>query len=625
MKFLKLLQNKIFSAVLISLIITAISAALIIPDIFHGAHLKIADTLYTRNEPSQDIVIIGVDDKSTDSKPPGLGRFSLWGRENYAKLLEVLRNENPKVIVFDILFHTYSTGITGQKLGTLQYGGEENLKTAIADYFSVVNHPSDTFFADELEKTDNVILMGKIAEEEAVKTFPIPKFMKGNPTIGITEVSLDEDGILRKVQTEFSNKNGDETYDNIALAAVKKYLDGNVSTQKIRNLPMENKEMNVNFFGNPFSFQIISFVDVLNKNYGPDTFKNKIVLIGVTTLKEGQDRFLTPRSNKVPMPGIEFIANTIQTILEGKFLQDQGKGSLILYILGGTLSLALLFNYAGIIVSTVMAVLALLGYYFAAHLMYKNGFIPNMVYPFLAIALSYIAALAYRYFVADKNKREISSAFGHYVSEDLVAEISKNPDMVKLGGEKKIITVFFSDLKNSTALSEKTEISSWVEQINEYFTVMEKVVKHFGGTIDKYEGDAIMGFWNAPISEKDHVLRAYLAAIEMKKYLKVLNVKWEKENKSILDMRIGINTGEAIVGNFGSTGRFDYTAMGDTVNTASRLESCASKTYGGATIVAGFEKYQDLKELNEKVVLREVDTATLPGKKDPIKIYELVC
>ncbi|MDD3861484.1 MAG: adenylate/guanylate cyclase domain-containing protein [Candidatus Gracilibacteria bacterium] len=643
MKLPSFLHNKIFSAVLISLLITALSAILIFTGIFHSWHLKIADTLYTRNEPSKEIIIIGIDDKSTQANNPGLGRFGLWSRENYVELLKILTPENPKVITFDILFNTKSKGMSFNQLNNLQreIANEPSFENKLKiyqeytkNYASLKSHPVDNEFAEELKKHSNIILLGIITDSTNTIISPLSKFLENN-TMGIVSDFTDQDGLMRRVNPSFIHPQTKKQYDDLAVATIKKYLEQPatehaIATDKnpesnIQNFPLENGKLLVNFFGDPFSFKEISFVDVLNKNFDTGTFTNKIVLVGVTTLKEGQDRVLTPRSNAIPMTGIEFRANEMQTILEGKFLQNQKTASLILMIFVIGFGLAILFIYTGIMVSFIGLLIGLGGYYFSAHLAYKSGLILNMVYPFIAILMAYIFAWIYRYFIADKKKREITSAFSHYVSEDLVEQISKNPDAVKLGGEKKVITVFFTDLKDSTALSEKTEITSWISQLNEYFTVMEKVIKHFGGTIDKYEGDAIMGFWNAPIADPDHILKGYMAAIEMKKYLKILNVKWAKDGRPTLQMRIGINTGEAIVGNMGSTGRFDYTAMGDTVNVASRLESCASKVYGGIVAVLGFEKFGNAEELKKKIVLREIDTVILPGKKDPMTIWEAVC
>jgi adenylate cyclase len=375
--------------------------------------------------------------------------------------------------------------------------------------------------------------------------------------------------------------------------------------------------MNMNYFENP-GHTHISFVDVLNGNFEEDVFKDKIVMVGVTELTSIQDTVTTPLSEAKIIYGVEFRANEIQTILDEKFLTNQKTTSKIATIALISIALALIIAYLGTLLSTIIAIAAIGGYYLTAHLFFRSGLILNMVYPFMAIILTFLASWVYKYTIADKKKREMKSAFGHYVSKKLVDEISKNPDMVKLGGEKREVTVFFSDIENSTQISEKMDTEIWVAQMNEYFTVMESVIKQLGGTIDKYEGDAIMGFFNAPIPQENHVLLAHLTALEMKKALAQLHQKWEKEGKPLLEFRVGINTGEAIVGNFGSTDRFDYTVMGDTVNTASRLESSANKTYGTRIIAAGFES-------TEKITVREIDTVLLPGKAEPVQIFELIC
>ena len=356
----------------------------------------------------------------------------------------------------------------------------------------------------------------------------------------------------------------------------------------------------------------------MNDKFENGLFDDKIVLVGPTSSKEIHDEHLTPRSNTTPMPGIEFRANEIQTILQQKFLANQSTFSQILTILAIALVLTIILNYVGIVLSIIITITAIFAYFFSAHFFFKKGLILNMVYPFAAIILSYLASWVYKYFITDKKKREIKSAFSHYVSDKLVDEIAKNPDLVKLGGEKRVVTVFFSDIKDSTSISEQTDITSWVAQINEYFTVMEKVIKEFSGTVDKYEGDAIMCFWNAPIEQKDHIALAYRTALKMRETLKALNQKWQAEGRPTLEIRIGINTGEAIVGNFGSHDRFDYTVMGDTVNTASRIEK-SNKEYNTHILVAGFETQLSQEEFD----LKEIDEVVLRGKKKSTKIYEL--
>lgn len=598
-------QNRTLSGIFLGLIIALILSPALFTGTFQNLHNQFSDNLYTRNEPSKEIVIIALDDKSTQPSPQGLGRFSQWTRENFTELLNIINQQNPNVVAFDLIFHTSTTTIPLEKLFEIKEG---NYKEFIQNYKSSLKNPIDLDFALSLQSTRNLVLAALQNGEKVI--MPLPQF-KVNAKLGLINAFFDDKGILRQATPE-TVLNG-ETYQDFGLAIAELY-----SGKKIE-VPTENGQLNVNFFGDPYSFQMISFVDVLNENFDADTFKNKIVLIGGTSSKEFHDEFYTPRSNTTPMPGVEFRANEIQTIIEGNFLSNQSKTGQFFTVLSLAIIAAIAFNYLGIIASLSLAAALILIYILLAHYAYGKGLILNMIYPFIAILLAYLSSWIYKYFIADRKKRELKNAFGHYVSDKLVEEISRNPDIVKLGGEKRVVTVLFSDIKNSTKISEKVDITSWVAQINEYFTVMETVIKKYDGTIDKYEGDAIMAFWNAPVTRADHTFLAYSAALEMQQALHQLHQKWQLENKPLIEIRIGINTGEAIVGNFGSANRFDYTVMGDTVNTASRLESSANKTYGTSIIVAGFDSQPKL----ENFILRELDTVYLPGKNLPVKLFEL--
>lgn len=578
-------------------------------------HNKLADKLHNEQASSDEIVIIAIDDHSTQAAPIGLGRYTQWGRDNYAKMLESLLEENPKVVAFDLIFNNPSQNVKiedisefADSVGTVESNQEklQQYEEFIAKNSDPYQIEADNIFAQKIEESGSIIL--SMAGSEDFRILPIKKFRE-NAELGYVSANPDEDGILRRITTEFNYLND----THLALGVQAARLAG-YETQ----IPLEDGQMIINYFADPFGYKMVSFVDVVDGDFEPGTFDDKIVLVGITSFKEVQDKVLSPRSNEIPMPGVEVHANVIQTILDGKFLQNQSTISQVAVIALISFGLSFVFNFVGILLSILIAGGAVALYIFMAHFFFDRGLIVNMVYPFVAIGLSYLAAWVYRYFVADKKKREITSAFGHYVSKDLVSEISKNPDMVKLGGEKREVTVFFSDIKDSTTHSEQNDIQQWVSQLNEYFTAMESIIKNLGGTLDKYEGDAIMGFWNAPIAQQDHVARAYSAAIEMQKMLTLLNQKWAKEGRTQIQMRIGINTGYAIVGNFGSKERFDYTVMGDSVNTASRLESAANKAYGTSLTVAGMPQQMP------QFTFRELDNVILPGKKQAVKIYELI-
>lgn len=619
----RILKNKILFSSIIGLLITILCTIGFASGVFHSLHETFSNSLYTYNNPSEEIVIIAIDDKSTQPQElGGFGRFSQWSREKYVELLDTLAKENPKVITFDIIFHTHTTSIQSEDI--LEFVGQTNqidsnkekldlYENFLDSYMYSFTNPIDLSFGKKLKEFDNIILASAVGDDqEMIK--PLTEF-SSTTTLAFASAFLDRTGVFRYMVPTQYIPSEQKTYDNLAYATAKKYLDA-------EDLPLtlEDNKMMANFFGKPYSYQMFSFVDVAKGEFPPETFSNKIVLIGVTSAKEMHDEYYTPRSNVSPMPGVEIQANQIQTILEEKFITNQGTFAKIITIAIFAIVLTVILSHLGVILSIVITVTALALYLGFAHFMYRQGTIVNMVYPFIAIILAYLSSWVYKYFIADKGKREIKGAFGRYVSKELVEQISKNPDMASLGGEKRIVTVFFSDLKNSTTLSEQGEISDWVSQLNEYFTAMESTIKHFGGTIDKYEGDAIMGFWNAPVLQEDHIKKAYNAALEMQKMLKILNQKWEKEGRPVLEFRIGINTGEVIVGNIGSKERFNYTVMGDTVNTASRLESGANKTYGTSIIATGAQ----LDLLQSEFVIREIDTVILPGKTSPVVLYEIM-
>lgn len=609
-------KNKNTAAGLIALLITFTLSVGIFAGTFKSLHEGFSNSLYRLNEPTDEIVIVAIDDKST--QPEALGRFNQWSRQNFTNLLQELEKSQPKVIAFDLLFHTYSTSIPRDLVLKLRDEVQEKetnrerleaYEDFVESYEILDENPVDMNMAIQMQNTPNLVLATVWTNGNLIK--PLAEFAY-NARLGIVNSNLDETGILRSSVPYFQV--GPDTQDDFAVATVKEYLD-----RETLNIPLEGEQMLVNFFGEPFSYKMIPFIDVLLGKYDQDAFKDKIVLVGATSSKEIHDEFYTPRSNVTPMPGVEFRAHEIQTILQQKFLTNQSKLSQVLTVLVLSAALTFAFSHLSVFYSTIISAAALVFYLLAAHIFYRRGLILNMVYPFVAIILSYVASFAYRFFIADKKKRELRSAFGHYVSDKLVEEISKNPDIVKLGGEKRVVTVFFSDIANSTTYSEKVAIESWVSQMNEYFTAMENVIKKHDGTLDKYEGDAIMGFFNAPLPQPEHLSLALQAALSMRQTLAQLHQKWQAEGKPLIQFRLGINTGEAIVGNFGSENRFDYTVMGDTVNTASRLESSANKAYNTQIIVAGITP-----EVAQKFLLRELDTVLLPGKNEPITIYELI-
>jgi adenylate cyclase len=243
----------------------------------------------------------------------------------------------------------------------------------------------------------------------------------------------------------------------------------------------------------------------------------------------------------------------------------------------------------------------------------------NLTYPTLNLGFIYLGVTGYRYMTEEKEKKKIRGAFQYYLTASVVEEMLKNPDKLKLGGEKKDLTVLFSDIRGFTSISEQMTPEGLVKFLNEYLTTMTDIVFKYDGLLDKYMGDAIMAIWGAPLDQPDHVKRACLAALDMVEELHRLQKKWSAEGMPYLNIGIGVNAGPMVVGNMGSDRRFDYTVMGDSVNLGSRLEGL-NKTYG-TNIIASEMTFEKVRE---EFLGRELDLVRVKGKDRPVKIYELL-
>lgn len=391
--------------------------------------------------------------------------------------------------------------------------------------------------------------------------------------------------------------------------------------------------MLINFFSRPGKnrYQTISFLDVYKEDYSqyennPEGFfKDKIVLIGPKA-NFFNDLYVTPVSLIDKMPGIELQANALQTILEQKFLRNltfPEKAAIIIFL---ALTAAFTFMFTKIRYSLIYLVGVPLAYTLAAQPAFNAGVILDLVHPYFTVVAVFMAVYLYRYVTEFREKMALQGAFAKYVNPALAKQIAEHPETLKLGGESRDITVMFTDIAHSTTIEENLKPQSVVALLSEYFEAMSKVIMEEGGTVDKFEGDGIMALFGAPVAQPDHAVRAARAALKMRVRLTQLLEKWKTdpplpggEPKPQIDFRCGLSSGEAIVGNMGSTERFDYTALGDVVNLGSRLEG-ANKKYETHVMVS--EQTRDL--IKEQFETRELDTIKVMGKNKPIRVYELV-
>ena len=583
--------------------------------------------------PGGDIVIATIDEKSLAE----LGRWP-WPRSTIAKLVDTLKEYEAKVVGFDIVFAEpadtdaiLSRSIKRAENVTLGYffhtaekeiaylskketqKGAENIAYSKYQIVQFTGKPDESILPKACAVAANVEPLSDAAENSGhFNYFP------------------DSDGTIRwsPLVIEF----GDNFYPPLSLSVLLQYLDWPMITLKMTDFGVEgikigdidiptseSGRMLINYLGPAKTFPHYSITDIINGRLKPALFKDKIVLVGATATGI-YDMRVTPFSTI--FPGIEIHATVIDNMLHQTFLKRPGWT--------GLLDIAAIFFFGLIIGIVLPRVRAVPGVFLSFLLLVTyvliNRFIfshynlwLNLVYPVLTILIVYICITIYKYITEEREKKKIRGAFQYYLTPSVINEVLKDPSKLKLGGEKKYLTVLFSDIRGFTTVSERLSPEELVHLLNEYLTAMTGVVFKHEGLLDKYMGDAIMAVFGAPLPQEDHPARTCSTALGMMEELKTLQKKWADEGRPVLDIGIGVNSGDMVVGNMGSEMRFDYTVMGDSVNLGSRLEGI-NKEYGTNIIISEYT-YDRVKE---QFFCRELDLVRVKGKELPVKIYELL-
>ena len=357
-------------------------------------------------------------------------------------------------------------------------------------------------------------------------------------------------------------------------------------------------------------------------------FRNRVVILG-SGFHESE-RFRTPFYNVPDSSGTiagwtygpELHANALQNLLDGRYMKPlAGFWKFLLELAVAMAVAAITFARGSKWGAASAAGLAAVSIALAFVVFDRSGLLVPIEGPALAALFAYLGSTAYVSIVEGREKRMIKGAFGKFVSPAVVDELMADPAKLKLGGEKRLISVLFSDLAGFTSMSERLDPERLVHVLNEYLDEMSDIVIHDGGTLDKYIGDAIMALYGAPASMSDHATACCRTALDMQRKLKELNARWQAADPTwpTLKCRIGVNSGTPVVGNIGGEKRFDYTALGDSVNLAARLEP-ACKTYGVSIMIA-----QATREFaGDEIQVRELDMLAVYGKKEPVRVYELL-
>jgi len=406
--------------------------------------------------------------------------------------------------------------------------------------------------------------------------------------------------------------------------------EGKISSKEFIEIPINSYgEMLVNFMGPPSTasidghqtFPIRSYAAYASRVPGLDpsawprtkAVKNKILMVGPFSEGMAADQKPTPFGL---MYGVEIHANALNTILMDKFLRyaDGWVNFIVLCVL--VLGISFIVSRLSTLWSFGITLALILLFFLGVTLIFdSHAYILNFSLPASGMFLSFISIVAYRAMTEERDKRRIKEMFGKYVSPKVVDQILDHP--LELGGVDKELTVFFSDIRGFTTLSESMTPQELVNHLNEYLTAMTDVILGYDGTLDKYVGDEIMCFWGAPVPQEEHAILACKCALKQMAVLAELNTRWPPERR--IDIGIGINSGIMTVGNMGSLGRMNYTLTGDNVNLGARLEG-TNKEYKTHIILSEYT-YALVKE---RVIARELDNIRVKGKNRPVLIYELI-
>ncbi|MCI0402736.1 MAG: adenylate/guanylate cyclase domain-containing protein [Acidobacteria bacterium] len=440
-----------------------------------------------------------------------------------------------------------------------------------------------------------------------------------NFRVGFFNVNADADGVIRhgslvmKYGSGWSSKPSEAAfYPSFDVQVLRAYFG--VSEQETvllynaagveavelgaRRIPANAQgRLLIHYQGGPFTYPHVSLVDVVDGRFSAGTFRDKVVLVAPTALAIGDFR-PTPYAESYHA-GVEIHANILDTILSQRYIHRSSREQLI------DLGFILLFGFgAGFVLVRVrpagitpLALGALAGFFFIAYaaLVWFHSWL-NVVIPAGVLLANSGLVAAVRVLVEEREKRRIHSAFHHYVPPGLLKELVKNPERLKLGGEERELTILFSDIRGFTSLAEKLTPLELTNFLNAYTDEMTDIVFRHWGTLDKYQGDAVMAFWGAPYEQDDHALRACAAALDMSRRVDELREQWRAENKPDINIGLGLSTGMVVVGNMGSRKRFNYTVLGDAVNLASRLEG-VNKHYASRILVSEFTFEQAGKPL----------------------------
>lgn len=642
-------QKKLISGMLVGGTVFLLALALYWSGLLTIAELKTLDhRFHLYADPTKagnDIVLVAVDEASLEA----YGRWP-WSRDRHGYVVHYLKQAGAKAVVFDILF--LEPDNAAEEFDEVF---AEEMKAAGNVYLPFLmqdqHEPSGTSAvapAGLPDTSPDILKKATIALDDqepqptgTLKTYageklPTPLFAQAAHGLGYINLTPDIDGTTRRLPLLARAR--DQAFLHIATAVARDLLNVDQATLRRRELqlgPMTipltaEHEMVVDWHGTlenrvypvyPIGAVLRSYTDMHEGKpplLEPALFQDKIVFVA-TTAAGTYDLRVTPLSPFAP--GVLIHMSALDNILRHRHLQPASWW----IFAASTLVLTMATAWAFMLIQSqwvkaaVIGGLAIAYYGLAVHAFTSHGLWLDLAIPEGALAVSFAAAATVEYLTEGKQRRQLRTVFDKYMAAEVVDEIMRNPEAIRLGGEKKELSVFFSDVAGFTSISEQMDPETLVELLNKYLSAMTDIILRHRGNVNKYLGDGIMAIFGAPRGDPNHASLACFAALDSQSELAKRREQWKAEGQPDISARIGINSGWLVVGNMGSHARMEYTVMGDAVNLASRLEG-ANKFYD-TLILLGPRTY----ELAARdIEAREVDLMRVKGKKEPVVVFELL-
>ena len=593
-----------------TLLLGLIVLRVIDPFFVETARLKGLD-YYQRNEQkleSDDIIIVEIDEKSLEQN----GQWP-WSRDVISQGIKKAFDNEANVVVLPILFSEKD-----------RMGKDNDLIEALNQY-PVITSQSAAIKGKGVPVPRGVATIGTGINDWLFNypnaIGPIKEIGESSAGVGMLLTAPEIDGVVRRLPLIVLINN--EIYPTVPLEVLRvisnqqsyqaKVTLGGIEAIRVPGYDKIKTDSNARIWVNfKYTFKTISFSDA-----DWSQLKGKIVFI--TPTAEGLSNMVTTPINITY--GHELIAQALQMLINKDRLERPSEFDI--YEIGFLLLIGLLLilsiTYLNYTVSIILFLFAIiLPFITGNYLFTKYNMLADYTFPTFAILVSWMGGLFMRFVMEFKLKQQIKKQFETYLSPDQVAQLQKNPEALKLGGEERELSIMFTDVRGFTAISEHygKNVQELTKMMNRYMTAMTKNILENKGTLDKYIGDAQMAFWNAPLDNKYHAVMAVATGLAMLKALKLFNDVITKEGSPAFGMGIGINTGNVVVGNMGSDQRFDYTCLGDHVNLASRLEG-QSKSYG-VKLIIGPKTNEYVKSIYPTL---ELDCIAVKGKKEGVNIY----